>query len=70
MIHQHFMLVDTFTVLENLILGAEDRFWVRPSLAKARAQLTGIAETYGLKVDPDALMQRHPRRASNSAWRS
>jgi simple sugar transport system ATP-binding protein len=60
MVHQHFMLVDTFTVLENLVLGAEDRFWMRQSLAAARRQLIEIENTYGLKVDPDALISELP----------
>ena len=56
MVHQHFMLVDTFTVLENLVLGAEGRFWMRQSLGAARRQLVEIENTYGLNVDPDTLI--------------
>ena len=37
MVHQHFMLVDPFTVLENVVLGAEDGKLIGPALAKARA---------------------------------
>jgi simple sugar transport system ATP-binding protein len=56
MVHQHFMLVDTFTVLENLVLGAEGRFWMRESLGAARRQLVEIENAYGLNVDPDTLI--------------
>lgn len=57
MVFQHFKLVPTFTVLENVILGAEDGALLRPSLAKARASLTALAEEYGLNIDPDAVVQ-------------
>ena len=60
MVHQHFMLVDTFTVLENLILGAEDQFWVRRSLDQARDELIAIERDYGLEVPPDALVADLP----------
>ncbi len=56
MVHQHFMLVEPFTVLENVILGAEDGALLRPSLAKARAALTRLAKEYELQVDPDAIV--------------
>src|SRR5690606_39233837 len=54
MVHQHFMLVDNFTVLENVVLGAEDSSLLAPTLTKARAQLKRLATDYGLTVDPDA----------------
>ena len=56
MVHQHFMLVEPFTVLENVILGAEDGALLRPSLAKARAELKRLEEEYELEVDPDAVV--------------
>ena len=56
MVHQHFMLVEPFTVLENVILGAEDGRLLRPSLAKARAELKRLEEEYELEVDPDAVV--------------
>jgi general nucleoside transport system ATP-binding protein len=56
MVHQHFMLVEPFTVLENVILGAEDGALLRPSLAKARAELTRLEEEYELQVNPDAVV--------------
>ena len=57
MVFQHFKLVENFTVLENIILGAEDGWSLKPSLAKARRSLVELAEDYGLNVDPDALIQ-------------
>ena len=57
MVFQHFKLVENFTVLENVILGAEDSGLLRPSLARARTELKSLAEEYGLNVDPDALIE-------------
>ncbi len=57
MVFQHFKLVENFTVLENIILGAEDGRLLKPSLAKARKSLLKLADDYGLRVDPDALIQ-------------
>src|SRR3982074_1652205 len=54
MVHQHFMLVDTFTVLENLVLGAEGGPLLAVGLAAARAELDRLARDYGLSVNPDA----------------
>ena len=60
MVHQHFMLVDTFTVLENLVLGAEDRFWMRETLGGARRALEQIERDYGLELTADALVADLP----------
>ncbi|TFL19403.1 ABC transporter ATP-binding protein [Jannaschia formosa] len=57
MVFQHFKLVETFTVLENVILGAEDGRLLKPSLAKARKLLTDLAREYELEVDPDAVVE-------------
>lgn len=57
MVFQHFKLVENFTVLENVVLGAEDSGLLRPSLARARRELKSLAEEYELNVDPDALIQ-------------
>ena len=57
MVHQHFMLVDNFTVLENIILGAEDSALTAPSLARARRELHRIEDEYELRVSPDALIE-------------
>lgn len=58
MVFQHFKLVENFTVLENIILGAEDGGLLRPSLAKARKTLGELAREYELDVDPDALIEK------------
>jgi len=55
MVHQHFMLVDTFTVVENVMLGAEGGTFTAGGAAAVRAKLAGLARDYGLEVDPDAL---------------
>ncbi|MFZ1727273.1 MAG: ABC transporter ATP-binding protein [Albidovulum sp.] len=57
MVFQHFKLVQNFSVLENVILGAEDGGLLRPSLAKARKVLGELAAEYELDVDPDALIE-------------
>ncbi|WP_208350672.1 ABC transporter ATP-binding protein [Pseudaestuariivita rosea] len=57
MVFQHFKLVENFTVLENVVLGAEDGGLLRPSLAKARKLLTDLSKEYELNVDPDALIE-------------
>jgi simple sugar transport system ATP-binding protein len=57
MVFQHFKLVQNFTVLENVVLGAEDGALLRPSLAKARKLLTELARDYELDVDPDAVVE-------------
>ncbi len=57
MVFQHFKLVENFTVLENIILGAEDGRRLRPSLAKARTALVNLSREYGLNVDPDAVVE-------------
>lgn len=57
MVFQHFKLVENFTVLENVVLGAEEGWKLGPSLRKARKELLSLAEEYGLNVDPDALIE-------------
>ncbi len=56
MVHQHFMLVDTFTVLENVVLGAEGAALIGPALAHARSELARLARDYEMDVDPDAIV--------------
>jgi ABC-type uncharacterized transport system ATPase subunit len=56
MVHQHFMLVETFTVLENVVLGAEGGFLIEKAKIAARAHLKTLDEEYHLEVDPDALV--------------
>ena len=57
MVHQHFMLVENFTVLENVVLGAENSALLRPTLRKAREAMKRLAADYGLEVDPDAVIE-------------
>ena len=57
MVFQHFKLVENFTVLENVILGAEDGRLLKPSLAKARKLLKKLADDYEMDVDPDAIIE-------------
>ncbi|MDB5561436.1 MAG: heme transporter ATP-binding protein [Hyphomicrobiales bacterium] len=57
MVHQHFMLVENFSVLENIILGAEDSRLLGTSLARARGELKRLAAEYSLDVDPDAIVE-------------
>ncbi len=57
MVFQHFKLVQNFTVLENVVLGAEDGRMLNSSLAKARKELERLARDYELDVDPDALIE-------------
>ncbi|MGS2589933.1 ABC transporter ATP-binding protein [Streptomyces hebeiensis] len=54
MVHQHFMLADNFTVLENVVLGAENLYGIG---SKARKKIVEISEAYGLGVRPDALVE-------------
>ncbi|AOO80507.1 ABC transporter ATP-binding protein [Bosea vaviloviae] len=56
MVHQHFMLVETLSVVENVVLGAEGGAWLKGGLAKARAELARLSQEYGLVIDPDAII--------------
>ncbi|ADZ72112.1 ABC transporter ATP-binding protein [Polymorphum gilvum] len=60
MVHQHFMLVDTFTVLENVLLGAEEGLFLGGGADRARAELRRLDAEYNLKVDPDAVVEDLP----------
>ena len=57
MVHQHFMLADNFTVLENIILGAEPQNGVTIDFKAARAKVAEMSKAYGLDVDPDVLVE-------------
>ena len=57
MVHQHFKLVECFTVLDNIILGAEPVKGVVVDRAAARKKVMELSERYGLKVDPDAKVE-------------
>jgi general nucleoside transport system ATP-binding protein len=54
MVHQHFMLVDIFTVTENIILGGEPKNGLAIDLKRAKEKVQEISEKYGLAVDPNA----------------
>ncbi len=60
MVHQHFMLVQNFSVLENVILGAEGEALLNTSIARARSELERLERDYGLEVDPDAIIEDLP----------
>jgi simple sugar transport system ATP-binding protein len=57
MVHQHFMLVEPFTVLENVVLGDERGFRLDAGLRRARAELQRLARDYHLEVNPDARVE-------------
>ena len=57
MVHQHFKLVDVFTVLDNIILGVEPCRAGFLSRSEARKKVTELSEAYGLGVDPDAKVE-------------
>ncbi|MCR5772241.1 MAG: ABC transporter ATP-binding protein [Butyrivibrio sp.] len=57
MVHQHFKLVQCFTVLDNIILGVETTKHGILQKKEARKRVMELSEKYGLKVDPDALIQ-------------
>jgi general nucleoside transport system ATP-binding protein len=57
MVHQHFMLVETMTVAENIVLGAEPGGAVSLDLKGAEARVRALSEELGLKVDPRARIE-------------
>ena len=57
MVHQHFKLVECFSVLDNIILGVEDVSKGFLQRDKARAKVMELSERYGLQVDPDAIIE-------------
>ena len=57
MVHQHFKLIDVFTVLDNIILGAEDTKMGFLQKKAARKKVQELSERYGLKVDLDAKIE-------------
>jgi len=56
MVHQHFMLVENFTVLENIILGFEGELVFGKKLLKAKKNLKNLCETYKLNIDLDSII--------------
>ena len=57
MVHQHFKLVEVFSVLDNIILGAEDTHLGFLKKDAARKKVLALSEKYGMRVDPDALIE-------------
>jgi simple sugar transport system ATP-binding protein len=57
MVHQHFMLADNLTVAENVILGMEPKKGVSLDLGAARARIRELSRSYGMEIDPDALVE-------------
>ena len=57
MVHQHFMLADNFTVLENIILGSEPKHGLTIDFKAARAKVIAMANQYGLEINPDLMVE-------------
>ena len=57
MVHQHFMLADNLTVLENVILGSEPHSGPMIDFDEARGRIRRLGEEYGLEIDPDELVE-------------
>jgi ABC-type uncharacterized transport system ATPase subunit len=57
MVHQHFMLADNFTVLENIVLGSEPTRGIRLDMAQARRRIVEISDRYNLDLEPDVLVE-------------
>jgi len=60
MVHQHFMLVHNFSVLENIILGVEGGAILNQGVASARKELARLEDEFSLEVDPDAIIEELP----------
>lgn len=57
MVHQHFKLVEVFSVLDNIILGVENTKFGFIQKKKAREKVMALSEKYGLNIEPDALIE-------------
>lgn len=57
MVHQHFMLIEPFTIVENIILGMEPVSGGKIDIKKAREDVMELANRYGFKIDPDAKIE-------------
>lgn len=57
MVHQHFMLVPNFTVLDNVMLGNEGGVLLSQGRDAVLLELQRLADTYGMHVDPDAVIE-------------
>jgi simple sugar transport system ATP-binding protein len=57
MVHQHFMLADNLTVLENIVLGDEPRRGLELDFSAARAKIKELGDAYGIPLNPDVLVE-------------
>jgi len=57
MVHQHFMLADNLTVFENVVLGSEPTKGLQLDFAEGKRKIAEIGESYGMELDPDALVE-------------
>lgn len=57
MVHQHFMLVQKMTVLQNIILGLKPKGYPLLKTSQVASEIRDLSEKYGLQVDPDAVIQ-------------
>jgi len=57
MVHQHFMLIQPFTVTENIVLGVEPQKGIVVDNATARQKVIELSEKYGMQIDPDAKIE-------------
>lgn len=58
MVHQHFMLVRPFSILQNIILGVEPRSWAGTiNYKKARSEVESLSRLYNFNIDPDRIVE-------------
>lgn len=57
MVHQHFMLIQPFNIVENIVLGMEPSKGICLDMKKARKDVVNLSEKYGFSIDPDAKIQ-------------
>ncbi|HEV8688933.1 MAG TPA: ATP-binding cassette domain-containing protein, partial [Ideonella sp.] len=60
MVHQHFMLVETFSALDNVLLGAEPSWRLGPARQRVRRELQALMQRTGLQVRLDAVVETLP----------
>jgi ABC-type uncharacterized transport system ATPase subunit len=60
MVHQHFLLIDAMSVLDNIMLGAEGGAWLSRGRAAMRQRLDALGRDYGLVIDADAIVGTLP----------
>ncbi|GAB3623263.1 ABC transporter ATP-binding protein [Mariniluteicoccus endophyticus] len=56
MVHQNFLQVETYTVVENIVLGTDQPTWPRLDLREAEKKVTDLSQHFGLEVDPRAVV--------------